>query len=55
VAQKVSDGRVLGLLEKYLKQGVMETAKEWKPTEQGTPQGAVMTPRTQTITSGLIE
>jgi RNA-directed DNA polymerase len=44
VAQKVSDGRVLGLLEKYLKQGVMETAKEWKPTEQGTPQGAVISP-----------
>jgi len=44
VAQKVSDGRVLGLLEKYLQQGVMETAKEWKPTEQGTPQGAVISP-----------
>jgi RNA-directed DNA polymerase len=44
VAQKVSDGRVLGLLKKYLKQGVMETAKEWKPTEQGTPQGAVISP-----------
>jgi RNA-directed DNA polymerase len=44
VAQKVADGRVLGLLEKYLKQGVMETVKEWKPTEQGTPQGAVISP-----------
>jgi len=44
VAQKVADGRVLGLLEKYLKQGVMETAKEWKPTKQGTPQGAVISP-----------
>jgi RNA-directed DNA polymerase len=44
VAQKVSDGKVLGLLKKYLKQGVMETAKEWKPTEQGTPQGAVISP-----------
>ena len=44
VAQKVADGRVLRLLEKYLRQGVMETAKGWKPTEQGTPQGAVISP-----------
>jgi RNA-directed DNA polymerase len=44
VREKVSDGRVLELLEKYLKQGVMETAKEWRPTEQGTPQGAVISP-----------
>ena len=26
---------------------------EWKETEMGTPQGAVMTPRTQKITSSL--
>jgi RNA-directed DNA polymerase len=44
VAQKVADGRILRLLEKYLRQGVLETAKEWKPTEQGTPQGAVISP-----------
>jgi RNA-directed DNA polymerase len=44
VAAKVADGRILGLLEKYLQQGVLETAKGWKPNEQGTPQGAVISP-----------
>jgi RNA-directed DNA polymerase len=44
VREKIADGRVLGLLEDYLKQGVMETAKGWKPTENGTPQGAVISP-----------
>jgi RNA-directed DNA polymerase len=41
---KISDGAVLELIERFLKQGVMESAKEWKPTEQGTPQGAVISP-----------
>lgn len=44
VAQKVADGRILGLLKKYLQQGVMDSAKGWQPTEQGTPQGAVISP-----------
>ena len=44
VERKVSDGRVLELIGKYLKAGVMESAKEWKPTGQGTPQGAVLSP-----------
>lgn len=44
VAEKVADGRVLGLVEQYLKQGVMETGKGWTPTERGTPQGAVLSP-----------
>ena len=44
VERKVSDGRVLALIGKYLKAGVMESAKEWKPTGQGTPQGAVLSP-----------
>jgi len=43
VAKKVSDSRVLELIGGYLTQGVMETAKSWKP-EQGTPQGAVISP-----------
>lgn len=43
VEEKVSDGRVLELLRKYLKQGVMENMKEWTP-ERGTPQGAVISP-----------
>jgi RNA-directed DNA polymerase len=44
VAEKVADGRVLRLLRGYLAQGVMDTAKGWQPTEQGTPQGAVISP-----------
>lgn len=42
--QKISDGRVLELIQRFLRQGVMESAKNWKPTEQGTPQGAVISP-----------
>jgi len=44
VSDKISDSRVLGLIEKMLKQGVMETINGWTPTEQGTPQGAVISP-----------
>jgi len=43
VREKVADGRVLGLLEAYLTQKVMETATGWTP-EEGTPQGAVISP-----------
>src|ERR1700740_2367090 len=44
VATKISDGRVLELIESYLKVGVMEQCKGWEPTEQGTPQGGVVSP-----------
>jgi len=44
VAQKISDGRILELTESYLKAGVMEQSKGWEPTEQGTPQGGVVSP-----------
>jgi RNA-directed DNA polymerase len=44
VEEKISDGRVLGLIEAFLKQGVMESGKGWQPTERGTPQGAVLSP-----------
>ena len=40
---KVADGRVLALIEAYLKQQVMETAGAWTP-ERGSPQGAVISP-----------
>jgi RNA-directed DNA polymerase len=43
VKEKVSDGRVLDLIEAYLTQKVMESAKHWTP-ERGTPQGAVISP-----------
>ena len=43
VKSKIADGRVLELIEAYLSQRVMETAKEWTP-EEGTPQGGVISP-----------
>jgi RNA-directed DNA polymerase len=43
VGQKVSDGRILSLTESFLKQGVLDELKEWTP-EEGTPQGAVISP-----------
>jgi len=44
VAQPIADGALLELIERFLKQGVMETGKGWTPTETGTPQGAVLSP-----------
>jgi RNA-directed DNA polymerase len=43
VAEKVSDSRVLGLIEQFLQQGVMDAMQRFEPT-QGTPQGAVISP-----------
>ena len=43
VKAKVSDGRVLKLLEAFLTQGVLEEMNLWTP-EAGTPQGAVISP-----------
>ena len=43
VEEKVADGKVLRLLQAYLTAKVMETAEEWTP-EEGTPQGAVISP-----------
>jgi RNA-directed DNA polymerase len=44
VTELIADGALLELLERFLKQGVMETGKGWSPTETGTPQGAVLSP-----------
>lgn len=43
VGEVVSDGCVLTLIERFLKQTVMEGMDEWQP-EAGTPQGAVISP-----------
>ncbi len=43
VAKDIADGRTLGLIEQYLQQGILEGMREWTP-EQGTPQGAVISP-----------
>ena len=43
VAGKVADGSILALVEAFLGQSVLEDNREWVP-EQGTPQGAVISP-----------
>jgi len=43
VAGKVADGRILALVQAYLEQSVLEDGLLWTP-EQGTPQGAVISP-----------
>jgi len=44
VGQRVSDRRLLRLIEQSLRAGVLETMKDWQPTEHGTPQGSVLSP-----------
>jgi RNA-directed DNA polymerase len=41
--EKIADGQVLSLIEKFLKAEVMEGAFQWTP-EAGAPQGAVLSP-----------
>jgi RNA-directed DNA polymerase len=43
VAEKVSDGEVLRLIQKFLDVDVMDGLERWTP-EQGSPQGAVISP-----------
>jgi RNA-directed DNA polymerase len=43
VREKVSDQRILRLVEMYLQQGIMDGLSQWTP-EEGTPQGAVISP-----------
>ena len=44
VQARVADGRVLALVERFLRAGVLEEGKGWQPTERGTPQGGVISP-----------
>ena len=43
VRERVADGRVLGLIESFLKAGIFDGLREWTP-ESGAPQGAVLSP-----------
>jgi RNA-directed DNA polymerase len=43
VGKRVADGRILALIQSYLEQGVRDGDQEWTP-DQGTPQGAVISP-----------
>jgi len=42
--ERISDRGILELVWQFLKQGVREGMTGWKPTEQGTPQGAIISP-----------
>ena len=46
---RIADPRMLRLIRKWLTAGVSEDG-QWSETKVGTPQGAVITPRTQKIT-----
>ena len=41
--ERIADGRMLGLIESFLKAGIMDGLTEWEP-EAGAPQGAVLSP-----------
>lgn len=43
IKERIADGRVLQLIEQFLKQGVLGLMKEWRD-ERGTPQGGVISP-----------
>jgi RNA-directed DNA polymerase len=43
IREKVADGRLLGLIESFLKAGILEGLQEWTPVA-GAPQGAVLSP-----------
>ena len=49
VEHRVGDPRVLRLIKKWLQAGVSEDGK-WTKSRVGTPQGAVVAPRTQKVT-----
>ena len=43
VRERIADGRVLTLIESFLKAGILDGLTEWTP-EAGAPQGAVLSP-----------
>lgn len=43
IEEKISDGRVLSLIEMFLQQSVLDDCQRWTP-EMGSPQGAVISP-----------
>ena len=49
IEAKVTDGRVLDLIRGWLKADILKGLETWTPT-RGSPQGAVVTPRTQKVT-----
>ena len=43
VRERIADGRMLGLIDSFLKAGIMDGLTDWEP-EAGVPQGAVLSP-----------
>jgi group II intron reverse transcriptase/maturase len=52
VNRRIADGKVLKLIRFFLEAGVMEEMKV-RYTTTGTPQGGIVTPRTQKVTSSF--
>ena len=43
VKERIGDGKVLSLIQRFLQQDILEGMKRWRP-HSGTPQGAVLSP-----------
>ena len=54
VEHRIGDRRVVRLIQKWLKAGVIEQG-QWHEAEEGSPQGAVITPLTQKVISSSLE
>jgi RNA-directed DNA polymerase len=55
VRERIADGRVLGLIEEFLKQGVIEGTNWQEAKETGTPQGGVISPLLANIYLNLLD
>jgi retron-type reverse transcriptase len=53
VRERIADPVILSLIGKWLKAGAMQDGVVVR-SEEGTPQGGPITPRTQKVTSALI-
>jgi hypothetical protein len=53
VGERIADGRIVALVESFLQQRIMDGMESWTPIS-GSPQGAVLTPRTQWVTGEAI-
>jgi len=42
--QRIADKSLIRIIRKWLKAGVMEELKQWSPSDEGTPQGGVISP-----------
>jgi RNA-directed DNA polymerase len=51
VRVRVKDKRVLALVKAFLKAGILDEDHVLRETDAGTPQGSILTPPTQWITS----